>query len=184
MRPQVLRFRVPWLSTQSVARHLRCLTPFGPQFICPLLNLRPCHVSRSYKRAHKELQTFYWTSGNGQSIVGNRTSTSGTPAVTAFKTTLNTVNWTQKDGARLAVTVRGSIENSRGAHRTRQHTLEGVSDQSRHTVAAHNHFHQVQGAPMRMQYFSEGKTWQLPRTGRTGSPERRHRRHSIFSRSG
>jgi len=44
---------------------------------------RDATSSRSYKRAHKDLQTFYGATDNGRSIVGNRTSTLGTPAATA-----------------------------------------------------------------------------------------------------
>ena len=75
----------------------------------------------------------------------------------------------QKADARLAVMARGSVESSRSAHRTRPHIFE--RHQSGDTVAAHNHFHQMQGAQMRMPCFSEEKAQQLPRIGRTVPPE-------------
>ena len=62
-----------------------------------------------------------------------------------------------------------TVESSRSARRTRPHIFEG--DQSGDTVAAHNQFHQVQGAQMRVQCFSEEKARQLPRIGRTGPPD-------------
>ena len=75
-----------------------------------------------------------------------------------------TVSGMQKVDARLAVTARGSIESSCGAHGTRPRIFE--RHQSGNTVATHNHFHQVWGAQMRMSCFSEGKAQQLPRIGR------------------
>jgi len=78
----------------------------------------------------------------------------------------------QKADARLAVTVRGSVETSRGARGTHPHIFE------RHppgdTVATNNHFRHVRGAKMRMPRCSQEKAQQLSRTGRAGSPEWRH----------
>ena len=70
----------------------------------------------------------------------------------------------QKTESRPAVTVRGSVECSRGAHGTHPRIFE--RHQSGDTVAARNHFHQVRGAQMRMSCFSEEKAQLLPRIGR------------------
>jgi len=48
---------------------------------------RDATSSRSYRRGPNEMQTLYRATGNGRSIVGNHTSTSGTPAAAATETT-------------------------------------------------------------------------------------------------
>jgi len=89
------------------------------------------------------------------------------------------VSGMQKVDARLAVTARGSVESSHGAHGTRPQIFE--RHQSGDTVPAHNHVHQMRGAQMCMPCFSEEKAQQLPRIGRTSPSEWRH---SICSSSG
>ena len=77
--------------------------------------------------------------------------------------------------------MRGSVESSCGDHRTHQHTVERdqskerdnvvywktnrkiINDlQSKDTMAAHNHFHQVQGAQRRVQCILENKNGTCP----------------------
>jgi len=51
------------------------------------LTPRGATSSRSYRRGPNKMQTFYRVTGNGRSIVGNHTLTSGTPAAAATETT-------------------------------------------------------------------------------------------------
>jgi len=125
---------------------------------------------RSYRRGPRELQKLCQAEGSGRTNVGNHTSTLDTTAAAATETT--SLSPTQKAEARLAVTARGSVESSCGAHGTRPHIFE--RRQSGDTEAAHNHFHQARGAQMRMPCFSEEKAQQLPRIRRTGPPVWRH----------
>ena len=102
-----------------------------------------------------------------------------------YSTVTNTVTTPQRGASNLDVTGRGSVESSCSAHRTHQHTLAGPTntpshqhtlegDQQGHRMAAHNHFHQVRGAQMRVQCIPGEQTREPPHDGRAGTREWQH----------
>jgi len=109
----------------------------------------------------------YRAPGNGQYILGHRTSTSGTLAAATSETTTPSTGRkrTGRDWTRRRVGPSRAVAMLTGPDRTLSRRANLCAK------SAHNHFHQVQGAQMRMQCFWEDKPRQLPRTGSTGSPE-------------
>jgi len=102
-----------------------------------------------------------------------------------YSTVTNTVTTPQRGASNLDVTGRGSVESSCSAHSTHQHTLAGPTntpshqhtlegDQQGHRMAAHNHFHQMRGAQMRVQCIPGEQTREPPHDGRAGTREWKH----------